>query len=198
MTTESTPDPIIANWAETLEGDLIVAGMDHAEAHAYRQAFELGLTRMMSVVATKQELRLGLATLRDELRREMELRFTEVDRRFTELAHRLDEAEAHNDRRFEKLEKRIDEVKSHADRRFGELEQRIDQRSDEAKRYTDQQFAELERKMDQRFDDFGKLMDARFEGQDKRLRMLVGVVALGFTINAGLLSAIIALLAQVL
>ena len=180
MTTESTPDPIIANWAETLEGDLIVAGMEHAEAHAYRQAFELGLTRMMSVVATKQELRLGLATLRDELRREMELRFTEVDRRFNELAHQLDEAEAHNDRRFEKLE------------------QRIDQRSDEAKRYTDQQFAELERKMDQRFDDFGKLMDARFEGQDKRLRMLVGVVALGFTINAGLLSAIIALLAQVL
>ena len=126
-TTETPADPIVAAWSDNLEAELIEAGMDKPEAHAYRQAFELGLTRLISVVATKQDLKEGLADLRDELRHEMELRFAQVDRRF-------DDMQAHNDQRFAEI-----------DRRFAE-----------AQRRTDQQFAEFEKLMMAKFDDMDK------------------------------------------
>ena len=102
MTTETPPaiDPTIEAWSDRLEEDLVQHGMEQAQAHAYRQAFELGLARIMSVVATKQELFLTKEELRqemrdlgDQLRREMELRFDAVNTRFAELNARLDRME---------------------------------------------------------------------------------------------------------
>ena len=92
MTTETPPDPIIAAWSDRLEEELTEAGMEQAQARVYRQSFELGLTRVISVVATKQELKDAIADLRqelkdaiadlrDELRREMDIRFAELDKR---------------------------------------------------------------------------------------------------------------------
>ena len=103
MTTETTPDPIIAAWSDRLEEDLAEAGMEQPQARAYRLAFELGLTRVISQVATKQELRDAIADLRDELRRELELRFAGVDRRFEGVDLRFEGV----DRRFDELDKRF-------------------------------------------------------------------------------------------
>ncbi len=67
MTTETAPDPTIAAWSDRLEEDLLDAGMDKPQARAYRLAFELGLTRVISQTATRQELQDGLTALRREL-----------------------------------------------------------------------------------------------------------------------------------
>ena len=64
MTTETTRDPVIEAWSDQLEAELVEAGMDQPQAHAYRQAFELGLTRVISQTATRQELQDGLAQVR--------------------------------------------------------------------------------------------------------------------------------------
>ena len=102
MTTETPPaiDPVIHDWSNDLQDELVDAGMEPKQAHAYRRAFELGMTRVLSAVATKQDLRDGLLLgrqelllakeelrqemrdLRDQLRREMELRFEALDKRF--------------------------------------------------------------------------------------------------------------------
>ncbi len=89
MTTETRPDHTVEAWSDRLEEQLTDAGMVSQQARAYRLAFELGLTRLISQTATKQELKDGLADLRDELRREMEFRFDamqqQIDQRFTAL-----------------------------------------------------------------------------------------------------------------
>ncbi len=111
MTTETVRDPVIEAWSDNLEEGLVEAGMDEASARAYRQAFELGLTRVISQTATRQELQDGLAQvrqelhdglaqvraemkqmgdqlraemreMRDQLQREMDLRFGELQKRF--------------------------------------------------------------------------------------------------------------------
>ena len=84
MTTETVPDPVIEAWSDNLEEDLVAAGMEQPQAHAYRQAFELGMTRVLSVVATKQELRDGLADIADQLRREMNIHVAHFEKRFSE------------------------------------------------------------------------------------------------------------------
>lgn len=43
------------------------AGMEPPQARAYRRSFELGLTRVISQTATKQQLNDGLAELRAQL-----------------------------------------------------------------------------------------------------------------------------------
>ncbi len=69
MTTETPPiDPIVDAWSDRLEDDLVEAGMAQAQARAYRYAFELGLTRVISQTATKQELKDAIAGLRGEMR----------------------------------------------------------------------------------------------------------------------------------
>ena len=183
MTTETTDtpaDPIVAAWSDNLEAELIEAGMDQPEAHAYRQAFELGLTRIMSVVATKQDLKEGLADLRDDLRHEMELRFAQVDRRFSDVDRRFDEMQAHNDQRFADI-----------DRRFAD----IDQRFEESQRVMDQRFAEAQRRTDQQFASLEKLMMAKFDDVDKRIRLLAAATGVGFAMVIGFLSAIVVLVA---
>ena len=67
MTTETAPDPQIEAWSDRLEAELTEAGMEQAQARAYRRAFELGLTRVISQVATRKELQDGLAAVRQEL-----------------------------------------------------------------------------------------------------------------------------------
>ncbi len=88
MTTQQA-DPTLDIWSERLEEDLAEAGMEEPQAKAYRLAFELGLTRVLSQTATKQELKDGLADLRDQLQREMEIRFSDIqrqmDQRFADL-----------------------------------------------------------------------------------------------------------------
>ena len=75
MTTETPPaDPAVDAWSDRLEGELIEAGMEPAQARAYQRAFELGMTRVLSVMATKQDLLLTKQDLQksiDELRSEM-------------------------------------------------------------------------------------------------------------------------------
>ena len=104
MTTETAPDPTVEAWSDNLEEELVEAGMEQAQAKAYRHAFELGMARVMSQFATKQELRQAIldlrddlrremADLRDDLRREMDIRFTAVNARFDELSGRLDRME---------------------------------------------------------------------------------------------------------
>ncbi len=51
MTTETVRDPVIEAWSDNLEEGLAEAGMDEASARAYRQAFELGLPRVISQTA---------------------------------------------------------------------------------------------------------------------------------------------------
>ncbi len=92
MTTETAPDPIIHDWSDDLEEELVEAGMEPPQAKAYARAFELGMARVLSVMATKEELLLtkqelqksiddlrnelhrDIAQLRDDLRREMGIR----------------------------------------------------------------------------------------------------------------------------
>ena len=91
MTTETWPDHTIGAWSDRLEEQLTDAGMVSQQARAYRLAFELGLTRLISQTATKQELKDGLADLRDELRREMDQRFDAVDQRFDAMQQQIDQ-----------------------------------------------------------------------------------------------------------
>lgn len=92
MTTETAPDPVIHDWSNDLEAELAEAGMEPPQAKAYARAFELGMNRVLSIMATKQELKDGLllsrqellqtkqelqaaiADVRDQLRREMGIR----------------------------------------------------------------------------------------------------------------------------
>ena len=104
MTTETWPDHTIEAWSERLEEQLTDAGMVSQQARAYRLAFELGLTRLISQTATKQELKDGLADLRDELRREMEQRFTAVDQRFDAMQIQLDQRFDAVDRQFDSMQ----------------------------------------------------------------------------------------------
>ena len=103
MVTEPV-DPQVEIWSDNLEEELVEAGMEQAQAKAYRHAFELGMARVLSQFATKQELRQAIldlrddlrremADLRDDLRREMDIRFTAVNARFDELSGRLDRME---------------------------------------------------------------------------------------------------------
>ena len=64
MTTETAPDPTIQAWSDNLEEELVEAGMEQPQAKAYRHAFELGLPRVISQTATRQELLDDLAELR--------------------------------------------------------------------------------------------------------------------------------------
>ena len=112
MTTETPPaipDPVIHDWSNNLEAELTEAGMEPPQAKAYARAFEIGMMRVMSVVATKQELFLTKEELRqemrdlgDQLRREMELRFdglsTSVNTRFDAVNARFAELNARLDR----------------------------------------------------------------------------------------------------
>ena len=66
MVTE-TPDTQLEVWSDNLEEELVEAGMEPEAAKAYRYAFELGLTRVMSRFPTRQEL----FAMRDEMRGEI-------------------------------------------------------------------------------------------------------------------------------
>ena len=73
MTTETPPvDPVIHDWSNDLEGELVEAGMDQPQAQAFARAFELGMTRVLSVMATKQELRELRLELKQDLQREID------------------------------------------------------------------------------------------------------------------------------
>ena len=67
MATETPPDPTLDAWSERLEQQLAEAGMEQAQARAYRLAFELGLTRVISQTATRQELKDEIAAVREEI-----------------------------------------------------------------------------------------------------------------------------------
>ncbi len=111
MTTETPPiDPIIEAWSDRLEDDLVEAGLTQAQARVYRLAFELGLTRVISQTATRQELKDGLADLREEIRREMGIRFAAVDRRFAAIDQRFDDAAEYVERRFDGVDDRFDRI----------------------------------------------------------------------------------------
>ncbi len=82
MTTETAPDPIIHDWSNDLEDELVETGMEPPQAKAFARAFELGMMRVLSVMATKQELKEEIERLRSELkdeianlRREMRFQF---------------------------------------------------------------------------------------------------------------------------
>ena len=76
MTTDTPPaDPTIDAWSDRLEGELIEAGMEAGQARAYQRAFELGMNRVLSVMATKEELLLTKQELQksiDDLRSELQ------------------------------------------------------------------------------------------------------------------------------
>ena len=68
MTTETPPiDPVVHDWSSDLEEELAEAGMETPQAKAFARAFELGLTRVLSVTATKQDLVL----LRQEFKQDL-------------------------------------------------------------------------------------------------------------------------------
>ncbi len=71
-------DPSVERWSDDLQEELVEVGMEQRQARAYRRAFELGLTRMLSVMATREEffkvrddLRQEIRDLRKELRAEL-------------------------------------------------------------------------------------------------------------------------------
>lgn len=68
MTTETAPDPVVHDWSNDLEAELAEAGMEPPQAKVFARAFELGMMRVMSVVATKQDLEKAIAGLRSEMR----------------------------------------------------------------------------------------------------------------------------------
>ncbi len=107
MTTETTRDPVIEAWSDQLEEELVEAGM----ARAYRRAFELGLTRVISQTATRPELQDGLAQVRQELqdglaenRREFRLGLSDLR---CEMIDMRDDLRREMDVRFAALEKRL-------------------------------------------------------------------------------------------
>ncbi len=111
MTTETVRDPVIEAWSDDLEERLVDAGMDQASARAYRQAFELGLTRVISQTATRQELQDGLAQLRaemgklgDQLRAEMK---EMGDQLRAEMREMRDQLQREMDLRFGEMQKRL-------------------------------------------------------------------------------------------
>ena len=91
MVTEPA-DPQIDYWADNLEEELVEAEMDPPQAKAFARAFQLGMSRVLSVMATKEELLLtkqelqrGLDQLRAEIHREIDLLRHDLDRRFRTL-----------------------------------------------------------------------------------------------------------------
>ena len=84
MVTEPA-DPQIDYWADNLEEELVEAEMDPPQAKAFARAFQLGMSRVMSQFATKQELQHGLDRLRAEIQREIDLLRHDLDRRFRTL-----------------------------------------------------------------------------------------------------------------
>ena len=68
MTTETAPDPVIHDWSDNLEEELVKEGMEPPHAKAFSRAFELGMMRVMSVVSTKQDL----AQLKLDFQREID------------------------------------------------------------------------------------------------------------------------------
>ena len=82
MTTETAPDPIIHDWSNDLEQELVETGMEDPQAKVFARAFELGMMRVLSVMATKEELfqtkqelkqefKDGIGNLRSELKDEI-------------------------------------------------------------------------------------------------------------------------------
>ena len=95
MVTEPA-DPQIDYWADDLEEELIEAEMEPAQAKVFARAFQLGMTRVMSQFATKQELQRGLDQLREDLHRGL-------DQLRAEFHRDIDEFRADIDRRFRTL-----------------------------------------------------------------------------------------------
>ena len=82
MTTEAAPDPVVHDWSNDLEAELLETGMEDPQAKASARAFELGMMRVLSVMATKEELFQTKQELKQEfkdeianLRREMRFQF---------------------------------------------------------------------------------------------------------------------------
>ena len=73
MTTETpTIDPVVHDWSSDLEEELVEVGMEPPQARAFARAFELGLTRVVSVMATKQELLLMKQELKQDLQKSID------------------------------------------------------------------------------------------------------------------------------
>ena len=103
MTTETPADPTIEAWSDRLEEDLLESGMEQPQAKAYRLAFELGLTRVISQTATRKELRDGLAELRQEinqLRQELRQEINELRQELRNFATKQDLAQLRGEMRF--------------------------------------------------------------------------------------------------
>ena len=145
MTTETPPvDPAIDVWSDRLEQDLAEAGMEAEQARAYARAFEFGMTRVLSVMATKQELKDGLADLRDQLQREMELRFTELQR---DIDHRFDAVNQRFDALSGSVNERFDALSGSVNERFDGVNERFDG-VNERFVSVNERFAELNARLD--------------------------------------------------
>ncbi len=187
MTTEATTrDPVIEAWSDDLEEGLVEAGMDEASAHAYRQAFELGLTRVISQTATRQELQDGLAQVRGEvrdLRGEMGDLRGEVNNLSREMGDLRGEV---NNLRGEMGDLRRETIDLR--REMGRMGERL---RAEMKEMGDQLRSEMKEIRDQ----LQREMDLRFGELQKRLNLMTWTMGLGF---AGMLGMMGAILSQLL
>ncbi len=107
-------------WSEHLEEELIEAGMEPPQAKAYRRAFELGLTRVLSQTATKQELLLTKQELQDS-----------IDRLRADMHHELDRVHREIAQLRDDTHREIGQLRSEMAQLRAEMHHEIDQLRDE-------------------------------------------------------------------
>ncbi len=185
MTTETVRDPVIEAWSDNLEEGLVDAGMDEASARAYRQAFELGLTRVISQTATRQELHDGLAQVRAEIQESSAQGRQELHEGLAQVRAEMQESAAQGRRELresaaqsrQELHDGLAQVRAE----MGELRREMERLGDRLRAEMKEIQAQLQREMDQRFGEM-----------QKRLNLLTWVVGVGFAGMFGLMSAILA------
>ncbi len=166
MTTEAMRDPVIEAWSDNLEEGLVDTGMDQASARAYRQAFELGLTRVISQTATRQELQDGLAQVRVELK----------------------ESAAQG---RQELQDGLAQVRLEMREGFAQLRVEMQDGLAQVRVEIKEMGAQLRVEMQGIQDQLQREMDQRFGDMQKRLNLLTWVVGLGFTGMFGLMTAML-------
>ncbi len=180
MTTEAMRDPVIEAWSDNLEEGLVDTGMDQASARAYRQAFELGLTRVISQTATRQELQDGLAQVRVELKESAAQGRQELQ----EVRVELKESAAQG-------RQELQEVRAELKEGLAQGRQEMQDGLARVRVEIKEMGAQLRVEMQGIQDQLQREMDQRFGDMQKRLNLLTWVVGLGFTGMFGLMTAML-------
>ncbi len=184
MTTETVRDPVIEAWSDDLEEGLVEVGMHEEHARAYRLAFELGLTRVISQTATRQELQDGLAQGRQELQDGLAQGRQELHEGLAQVRGEMGELRGEMGKLGDQLRA---EMKEMGDQLRAEMKEMGGQLRAEMKEMGGQLRAEMKGIQDQ----LQREMDLRFGELQKRLNLMTWAIGLGFAGMFGMMTAIL-------